>query len=154
MGEAARRKRLGFDGPGMGDAALDALNADAGGKVWSVARGAPASTEFLVLDAEGPETRVAMITNAEAARTPHRVVGLVLIRRGEPWLEAMVFDPCEEYRSALYDDLAANALSIADEAVDAERIDEVWHEIVSTTWRENRIRTVIKADDAVPEQGE
>jgi hypothetical protein len=151
MGEAARRRRLGFDGPGMGEAARAALNQEAGGKVWGLAKGS-APDEFLVLDAEGPEVRTAVITNAQAAQTPHRVVGLVLIRRGEPWLEAMVFDPCEEYRSALYDELAANALRIAEGAAGAEPVDEVWHEIISTTWRENRTRTIIRAEDSAPEQ--
>jgi hypothetical protein len=152
MGEAARRKRQGFDGRAMGEAALSALNEDAGGVVWALARGGSTPTHFIVLDAESADVRTGHITNGEAASTPHRVVGLVLIRRGEPWLEAMVFDPCEEYRSALYDELAANALHIADEAVGADRVDEVWHEIVSSTRREKKIRTILKPDEPASEQ--
>ena len=83
MGEAARRKRQGFDGRRMGEAVLAALNQDAGGNVWGLVKGTATPAEFIVLGAESPEVRTAFITNAEAADTPHRVVGQVLMRRGE-----------------------------------------------------------------------
>ncbi|HYR09568.1 MAG TPA: hypothetical protein VEQ60_17470 [Longimicrobium sp.] len=134
MGEAARRRRLGFDGRRMGDAVLAALNQDAGGDVWGLVKGAAPPTEFMVLGAEDPEVRAAFITNAEAAETPHRVVGQVLIRRGEPWLEAIIFDPCETYRAELYAELGVRAVRIAHELMDGERVDEVWHDIVSSTF--------------------
>jgi hypothetical protein len=134
MGEAARRKRLGFDGRRMGEAVLAALNQDAGGNVWGLVRGAATPTEFMVLGAEGPEVRAGSITNAEAAETPHRVVGQVLVRRGEPWLEAIIFDPCEAYRWDLYAELGATAVRVASELMEGERVDEVRHDIVSSTF--------------------
>lgn len=134
MGEAARRKRLGFDGRRMGETVRAALNQEAGGDVWAWARQTVTPNEFTVLDADTRDVRAGVITNAEAARTPHRVVGQVLIRRGEPWLEAMIFDPCEEFRKELYVDLGMEAVRIAHGLMDGERVEQVWHETVSTTF--------------------
>ena len=143
MGEAARRKRQGFDGRRMGEAVLAALNQEAGGVVWALAKGGQTPTDFIVLDAESPEVRTGHITNAEAAGTPHRVVGIVLVRRGEPWIETMVFDPCETYRSEMYTELAANAARIANGLMEGERVDEVWNEIVSSAWPETELRKTL-----------
>jgi hypothetical protein len=88
----------------------------------------------MVLGADSPEVRAAFITNAEAAETPHRVVGQVLVRRGEPWLEAIIFDPCETYRADLYAELGVRAVRIAHELMDGEKVDEVRHDIVSSTF--------------------
>lgn len=134
MGEAARRKRLGFDGRKLGEGVRAALNQDAGGDVWGLVKGTATPTEFMVLGADSPEVRTAFITNAEAAETRHRVVGQVLIRRGEPWLEVMIFDPCDAYRWELYAELGANAVRIAQDLMDGERVDEVRHDIVSSTF--------------------
>jgi hypothetical protein len=134
MGEAARRKRLGLDGRKMGDAVRAALNQDVGGDVWAWAKQKAIPNEFIVLSAESPDVRTGAITNREAAATRHRVVGQVLIRRGEPWLEAMIFDPCEEFRQDLYVELGMNAIRIAHGLMEGERVDEVWHETVTTTW--------------------
>lgn len=154
MGEAARRRRQGFDGRRMGEAVLAALNENAGGVVWTLAKGSAPPTEFVVLGAESPDVRTGHITNGQAAETPHRVVGLVLVRRGEPWIETMVFDPCEAYRSELYTELATDAVRIAHAAMAGERVDEVWHEIVSSAWPEGEHRKVLRptpsAADASP----
>jgi hypothetical protein len=149
MGEAARRRQLGFDGRRMGETVRAALNQDAGGDVWGLCKGAPTPTAFIVLGAESPDVVAGVITNAEAAKTPHRVVGQVLIRRGEPWLEAMIFDPCEEYRSELYAELGAGALHTAHGLMDGERVDEVWHQIVSSTWpHATELRRIMRPDPA------
>ena len=139
MGEAARRKRQGFDGRQLGEAVLAALNENAGGEVWGLTKGpAAAAPMFYVLDPEGAGVRAGMITNAQAAETPHRVVALVLVRRGEPWLEAMVFDPREEYRAEIYAQLQENALRIARAAMGAEPLDGLWREIATSSWAADR----------------
>lgn len=141
MGEAARRKRQGFDGRQLGEAVLAALNEDAGGEVWGLTKmSAAAAPMFYVVDAESSDVRPEMITNEQAAETPHRVVGLVLVRRGEPWLEAMIFDPCEEYRAEIYTQLQENAVRIARSAMGAEPLDGAWHEIITSSWAADRQR--------------
>jgi hypothetical protein len=148
MGEAARRKRLGFDGRRMGETVRAALNQEAGGDVWAWAKQTVTPNEFIVLGADTPEVRTGVITNAEAASTPHRVVGQVLIRRGEPWLEAMIFDPCEEFRKELYVELGMSAIRIAHGLMEGERVDEVWQETVMTTLpNEVEMRRTLKIPD-------
>lgn len=141
MGEAARRKRLGFNGQKLGETVLAALNQDAGGEVWGIAKASAIAPLFLVLDAEGTDTRPELVTNAVARSTPHRVVGIVLERRGEPWLEAMVFDPSEAYRAELYQQIQDRALHIA-VSQGATDLDGVWHEIASSSWAVDQDRRV------------
>jgi hypothetical protein len=136
MGEAARRRQMGYDGRRFGEAVVAALNADAGGDVWESGREATPE-HFLVLGLDDAPPRAGLIQNKVAAETPHRVVSQLLFRRGEPWLMAMIFDPSQEYRTELYDRLAANAVRIV-HANGAERIDEVRHVIVHSTWPEQQ----------------
>lgn len=151
MGEAARRKRLGFNSREMGDAVLAALNENAGGPVWGLTRGAATPEMFYVADAEAPEVRPGVVTNRMASETPHRVVGIVLIRRGEPWLEAMVFDPCERFRLELYDGLQQNAVRIAEPLMGEETLDHVSIEVAATTFRGERTGPIEMAPgDAQP----
>lgn len=134
MGEAARRRAQGFQGRALGQSALAALNDAAGGNAWSLARGGEQATDFLVLDAEGSEVRAGFITNREASETPHRIVAQTLVRRGEPWLTAMVFDPCRTYRSELYLQMGMGAAALAQSALGGERVEEIWHETTSSRW--------------------
>lgn len=135
MGEAARRKQQGFDGRKLGEDVIAALNADAGGPVWELARGGQQSEQFLVLGAEDDSVRAAMITNREGEETPHRIVVQRLYRRGEPWLTAVIFDPSEEYRADLYTDVARRAVAAVHTASD-ERITQVEHQIIHSSWPE------------------
>jgi hypothetical protein len=141
MGEAARRKKLGFDGRKLGETVLAALNEDMGGIVWGIAKTSGIAPLFLVLDAETTDTHPGMITHEIARTTPHRVVGVVLERRGEAWLEVIVFDPSEEYRGEFYQRLQERALRIA-AAHGVEDLDGAWHEIVSSTWAPDKDRQV------------
>lgn len=134
MGEAARRKQQGFDGRKLGEDVLAALNADAGGPVWEVARGGQ-SDHFLVLGAEDDSTRAAVITNREAQETPHRIVVQRLYRRGEPWVHAVIFDPSEEFRADLYTEIARRAVAVVHTASD-ESIDRVQQQIIHSSWPE------------------
>jgi hypothetical protein len=134
MGEAARRKRLGFDGQKLGETVLAALNQDAGGEVWALVRVRDPAPLFYMLDADSTDARAGMITTGEAIQMPHRVVAIVLERRGEPWLEAMVFDSCEEYRPEIYAQLQANAQRVASSAMGDERLEGAWHELVTSTF--------------------
>jgi hypothetical protein len=138
MGEAARRKRAGMDARKVGNAVLAALNADAGGEVWGPTRRTSIPPMFLVLDPETGEVTPGSITNAHAAETPHRVVGIVLVRRGEPWIEAMVFDPGEEYRGQVYLELQSRAIQIALPLMETEQLDSAYHEIITSTWARDR----------------
>jgi hypothetical protein len=138
MGEAARRKRMGMDARRVGEAVLAALNADAGGEVWGTTRRTSIPPMFLVLDPETDEVRPGSITNGQAAETPHRVVGIVLARRGESWIEAMVFDPGEEYRGQVYLELQTRALQIALPLMESEQLDSAYHEIITSTWASDR----------------
>lgn len=152
MGEAARRRQQGFDGRRMGEAVLAALNGDAGGVVWALAKGGSMPNDFIVLDAESTDVRTEHITNRQAASTPHRVVGLVLVRRGEPWIEAMVFDPCETYRPDLYTELVANAVRLADGLMQGERVEEARIEIVSSAWPESVVRKTLESSGPAAER--
>lgn len=147
MGEAARRKAAGFDGPRLGEAVLAALNADAGGPCWELVKGTQLATSFLILDPETTKVRAGEITNAEAQETPHRVVEQAIIRRGEPWMVAMVFDPCEVYRVELYDDLGRRAVRAAQSAMGDEKIDELRHVITTSSIPGDR-EAIRKALDA------
>jgi hypothetical protein len=135
MGEAARRKQQGFDGRKLGDDVIAALNADAGGPVWEVARGGQQSDHFLVLGAEDESVRAAVVTNREAQETPHRIVVQRLYRRGEPWVHAVIFDPAEEYRADLYTQVARRAVAVVHTASD-EAIDRVQQQIIHSSWPE------------------
>lgn len=153
MGEAARRKQLGMDARKLGETVLAALNQDAGGEVWGLARASGIAPMFLVLDAEGAEARPGLVSNAQASETPHRVVGVVMMRRGEPWLEAMVFDPREEYDPDFYKRLQDRALRIVQPHVGAEELDGVWHEIVSSAWAVDQDRQVRVLQPPAPREG-
>ena len=136
MGEAARRRAAGFDGRELdrtARAALAALNADAGGPVWELVRGNEPATSFLILDAETHEVRAGEITNRDASETPHRVVEQAIMRRGEPWMTCMIFDPNPAYRVDLYDDLGRNAVRVAQSAMGSEQIEEIRHAITTST---------------------
>lgn len=133
MGEASRRKAAGFDGRKLGETVLAALNEHAGGPCWELVKGGEHATSFLMLDAETMEVRPGEITNAEAEETPHRVVEQAIIRRGEPWLVAMIFDPCEVYRVELYDELGRNAVRVARGVMGEEKIDELRHVITTSS---------------------
>lgn len=135
MGEAARRKQQGFDGRKLGEDVVAALNADAGGPVWELAKGGQQSEHFLVLGLEDEPVRAAMVTNRQADETPHRIVVQRLYRRGEPWLTALIFDPSEEYRVELYADVARRAVAAVHTASD-ERITQVQHQIIHSSWPE------------------
>jgi hypothetical protein len=133
MGEAARRRAAGFDGRKLGEEVLAALNERAGGRAWELVKGTELATSFLILDAETTEVRAGEITNGEAEETPHRVVEQAIIRRGEPWVTAMIFDPCELYRVDLYDELGRDAVRVAQSAMGTEKIDEVRHVITTSS---------------------
>jgi hypothetical protein len=146
MGEAARRKAAGFDGPEMGRRVLAALNEHAGGPVWELLSGEELATEFLILDPEKDDVRAGLIKNKEAAETPHRVVAQTLYRRGEPWLTAMIFDPREEYRAEFYQQMGMDAVRAAHEHMGEERIDEVRHVITTSPWKEDQVAFDVMPD--------
>jgi hypothetical protein len=154
MGEAARRKRAGMDARKVGDAVLAALNAEAGGEVWGTTRRTSIPPMFLMLDPETGDASPGSITNAQAAATPHRVVGIVLVRRGEPWIEAMVFDPGEEYRGQVYLELQTRALRIALPLMETEQLDSAYHEIITSTWARDRALQGDRLMEAVLSTGE
>lgn len=133
MGEAARRRAAGFDGPRLGETVLAALNEHAGGPCWELTKGTELATSFLILDPETTEVRAGEITNAEAEETPHRVVEQSIIRRGEPWLTAMIFDPSELYRVELYDQLGRDAVRVAQSVMGDEQIDQLRHVITTSS---------------------
>lgn len=137
MGEAARRRKQGFDGQRLGEAVLAALNEDAGGDVWENVKGMETPTEFLILNTEDFTAQAGIITNQVAGDTPHRLVAQALMRRGDAWVTALVFDPAEEYRQELYDALARRAFRVARSA-GAEDVDEVRIEIIHSAWPESR----------------
>jgi hypothetical protein len=137
MGEAARRKQQGFDGRRLGETVLEALNEDAGGNVWESFKDTEAPEHFLILNQEDHTARTGMVTNGEASATPHRLVTQTLVRRGEPWVAGMIFDPSEEYRPELFDALARRALRVAREH-GADDVDEVLVEIIHSDWSEQR----------------
>jgi hypothetical protein len=137
MGEAARRRKQGFDGQKLGETVLAALNADAGGDVWESVKDTETPTAFLVLNTEDFTVRAGIITNGAAGETPHRLVVQALMRRGDAWYTALIFDPSEEYRPELYDALARRAFRTAREA-GAEDVDEVRMEIIHSAWPEAR----------------
>jgi hypothetical protein len=137
MGEAARRRRQGFDGRKLGDDVVAALNANAGGEAWAVVREGAQPEQYLVLGADEPGARAAFVTNRQAEETPHRVVMQTLYRRGEPWLMSLVFDPSEQFRADLYTQLARDAVRVVHAAGD-ERIDTVHHQIIHSSWLEHR----------------
>lgn len=139
MGEAARRRAAGFDGPEMGRRVLAALNAHAGGPVWELLSGGEMATEFLILSAGAPEVRAGLVKNKQAAETPHRVVAQTLYRRGEPWLSAMIFDPNEEYRGEFYRELGMDAVRTAHAVMGEERIEEVRHVITTSPWKDDQV---------------
>lgn len=136
MGEGARRKRQGFDGRKLGEDAVSALNADAGGPAWELVK-AGQPERYLVLDADGPGVRAAFVTNRMAEETPHRVVMQTLYRRGEPWVMSLIFDPSEEYRAELYTELARHAVGVVHTTSD-EPISTVHHQIIHSSWMEHR----------------
>ena len=146
MGEAARRRAAGFDGPEMGRRVLAALNEHAGGPVWELLSGGETATEFLILGTDAPEVRAGLIKNKEAAETPHRVVAQTLYRRGEPWLTAMIFDPSEAYRAEFYRELGMDAVRVAHAVMGEERIEEVRHVITTSPWKDDQV-----AFDVVPD---
>lgn len=153
MGEAARRRAAGFDGRKLGEAVLAALNEHAGGPAWELVKGTQRATSFLILAHDGPGVRAGKITNAEAEATPHRVVEQALVRRGEPWLTAMIFDPCEAYRVELYDELGRDALRVARSAMGTEQVNEVRHVITTSSIPGDReaIRRALEAAGSEPE---
>ncbi|HST63529.1 MAG TPA: hypothetical protein VLK84_32760 [Longimicrobium sp.] len=146
MGEAARRKAAGFDGPEMGRRVLAALNEQAGGPVWELLSGGDLATEFLILDPEKDEVRAGLIKNKEAAETPHRVVAQTLYRRAEPWLTAMIFDPREEYRADFYRQMGMEAVRVAHGLMGEERIDEVRHVITTSPWKDDQVAFEVVPD--------
>lgn len=157
MGEAARRRAAGFDGrefDRIARAALAALNAEAGGPVWELVRGDEPATSFLILDPETHEVRAGEITNREAEETPHRVVEQSIMRRGEPWMTSMIFDPSPAYRVDLYDELGRNAVRVAQSAMESEKIEEVRHVITTSTHPGDReaIRKALEAAQAAQQQ--
>lgn len=136
MGEAARRRKSGFDGRKLGEDVVALLNADAGGPAWELAKvGQP--EHYLVLGAEGTAVHAAPVTNRMAEESPHRVVMQTLYRRGEPWVLSLIFDPSEEYRPDLYTEVARRAVGVVHTSSD-ERIDTVHHQIVHSSWMEHR----------------
>lgn len=146
MGEAARRRAAGFDGPEMGRRVLATLNEHAGGPVWELLSDKELATEFLILDPEADEVRAGFIKNKQAFETPHRVVAQTLYRRGEPWLTAMIFDSRQEYRAAFYQQIGMDAVRVAHEVMGDERIEEVRHVITTSPWKEDQV-----AFDVVPD---
>lgn len=136
MGEAARRKQMGYDGRKLAETVVAALNADAGGDVWESGREATPEN-FLVLGLDDSPPRAGIVKNSMATETPHRVVSQVIFRSGEPWLLAMIFDPSEEYRTEVYDRIAANTARII-HANGSERIDEVRQVIIHSSWPERQ----------------
>lgn len=136
MGDAARRKQQGFDGRKLGEEVIAALNADAGGPAWELAKGGVQPEHFLVMGTgEEPALKSALVTNREAGETPHRIVVQTLWRRGEPWVMALLFDPSEEYRAELYTQVARRAVRVV-HATSEEGIDRVQHRIIHSSWPE------------------
>lgn len=136
MGEGARRRKSGMDGRKLGEDVVAVLNADAGGPAWELVKvGQP--EHYLVLAADAPTVQAGAVTNRMAEASPHRVVMQTLYRRGEPWVLSLVFDPSEEYRMALYTELARHAVQVVHTAGD-ERIDQVHHQIIHSSWLEHR----------------
>jgi hypothetical protein len=146
MGEASRRRAQGFDGPELGRRVLATLNEYAGGNVWESLGGGDVATEFLILGSDATEVHAGLIKNKEASETPHRVVAQTLYRRGEPWLTAMIFDPCEEYRAEFYRAMGMEAVRVAHEVMGEERIDEVQHVITTSPWKADQVGLDVSTD--------
>lgn len=114
MGEAKRRRQSGMDMRLITAEILDALNKEAGHRVWfNMARDHEPPAHVYCIAGCGASPQVSHVAEIDVEGRDRREVFLTLVRNDRPWISALVVDFDPEYNRRAYTDLGSWASDIA-----------------------------------------